>query len=284
MDAVFALNKATDFKEFRSAAALFEVPSQNLIYADTEGNIGYQAPGRVPVRAKGHDGTLPAPGWDPSYNWKGYVPQDALPYEYNPDRGYIVTANQAVVDAEKYPYLLTEDWGYGARSQRINDLLKSKTKDGGKISMGDMRTMQLDDSSSIAKLLTPYLLKIDVKDSHVREAQKLLEGWDYTQTAESAPAAYFNAVWRNILKLGFGNKLPKEVRVKGQCLNVEAGQPDRSRGRDPQGPRVRRALRRLRAARRRRPLVRGGPPAAGEGGQRVVAVPGHPHRRRHQDP
>ncbi|KPC84054.1 hypothetical protein ADL35_17295, partial [Streptomyces sp. NRRL WC-3753] len=72
-----------------------------------------------------------------------------------------------------------------------------------------------------AKLLTPYLLKIDVKDSHVREAQKLLEGWDYTQTAESAPAAYFNAVWRNILKLGFGNKLPKEVRVKGQCLNVE---------------------------------------------------------------
>ncbi|MFD7888577.1 penicillin acylase family protein [Streptomyces albidoflavus] len=221
MDAVFALNKATDFKEFRSAAALFEVPSQNLIYADTEGNIGYQAPGRVPVRAKGHDGTLPAPGWDPSYNWKGYVPQDALPYEYNPDRGYIVTANQAVVDAEKYPYLLTEDWGYGARSQRINDLLKSKTKDGGKISMGDMRTMQLDDSSSIAKLLTPYLLKIDVKDSHVREAQKLLEGWDYTQTAESAPAAYFNAVWRNILKLGFGNKLPKEVRVKGQCLNVE---------------------------------------------------------------
>lgn len=111
MDAVFALNKATDFKEFRSAAALFEVPSQNLVYADTEGNIGYQAPGRVPVRAEGHDGTLPAPGWDPAYNWKGYVPQDALPYEYNPDRGYIVTANQAVVDAEKYPYLLTEDWG-----------------------------------------------------------------------------------------------------------------------------------------------------------------------------
>lgn len=220
MDAVFQLNKASDFKEFRKSASLFEVPSQNLIYADTKGNIGYQAPGRIPVRPKGYDGTLPAPGWNPDYRWTGYVPQDALPYEYNPERGYIVTANQAVV-GEDYPYQLTEDWGYGARSQRINDLIESKIEDGGKISTDDMRTMQLDDSSEIAKLLTPYLLKIDVDDPYVREAQKLLEGWDYTQAPDSAAAAYFNAVWRNILKLSFGNKLPKELRIEGQCLNVE---------------------------------------------------------------
>lgn len=220
MDAVFQLNKASDFQEFRKSASLFEVPSQNLIYADTKGNIGYQAPGRIPVRPKGYDGTLPAPGWNPDYRWTGYVPQDALPYEYNPERGYIVTANQAVV-GEDYPYQLTEDWGYGARSQRINDLIESKIEDGGKISTDDMRTMQLDDSSEIAKLLTPYLLKIDVDDPYVREAQKLLEGWDYTQAPDSAAAAYFNAVWRNILKLSFGNKLPKELRIEGQCLNVE---------------------------------------------------------------
>ncbi|MGW7516599.1 penicillin acylase family protein [Streptomyces sp. NPDC054796] len=219
MEAVFELNKASDFKEFRAAARDFAVPSQNLIYADTKGNIGYQAPGRIPVRGAG-DGRYPAPGWDPRYRWKGYVPQSALPWEYNPDRGYIVTANQAVIDQEKYPYLLTEDWGYGARSQRINDLIQSKVEDGGKISMGDMQTMQMDNSSEIAKLLVPYLLKVDVKDKYVREAQKLLEGWDYTQDADSAPAAYFNAVWRNMLMLAFGNKLPKELRVKGDCLNV----------------------------------------------------------------
>ncbi|MWA11715.1 penicillin acylase family protein [Streptomyces sp. BA2] len=219
MDAVFELNKAKDFSDFRKAASSFEVPSQNLIYADTKGHIGYQAPGKIPVRGKG-DGALPAPGWDSDYRWTGYIPQAALPYEYDPKRGYIVTANQAVID-DKYPYKLTSDWGYGARSQRITDLIQSKIKNGGKVSTEDMRTMQMDNSSEIAKLLVPKLLKIDVKDSYVREAQKLLEGWDYTQDADSAAAAYFNSVWRNILKLSIGNKLPKELRVKGQCLSVE---------------------------------------------------------------
>ncbi|MFI8878631.1 penicillin acylase family protein [Streptomyces sp. NPDC055243] len=219
MDAVFELNKAKDFSGFRKAAASFEVPSQNLIYADTKGHIGYQAPGKIPVRGKG-DGALPAPGWDSDYRWTGYIPQSALPYEYDPKRGYIVTANQAVIGKE-YPYKLTSDWGYGARSQRITDLIQSKIKNGGKVSTEDMRTMQMDNSSEIAKVLVPKLLKIDVKDSYVREAQKLLEGWDYTQDPDSAAAAYFNSVWRNILKLSIGNKLPKELRVKGQCLNVE---------------------------------------------------------------
>ncbi|WNO74039.1 penicillin acylase family protein [Streptomyces sp. AM8-1-1] len=219
MDAVFELNRAKDFKTFRAAAKNFEVPSQNLVYADSAGTIGYQAPGKIPVRAKG-DGSVPAPGWDPAYKWKGYIPYDELPFEENPDRGYIVTANQAVIDAEKYPYLLTEDYGYGARSQRINDLIETKIQGGGKISTEDMRTMQMDNSSEIAELLTPYLLKIDISDPYVREAQKLLEGWRYTQEPDSGAAAYFNAVWRNVLKLAFGNKLPKELRVEGQCLNV----------------------------------------------------------------
>ncbi|MDQ0950405.1 penicillin amidase [Streptomyces phaeochromogenes] len=220
MDAVFAMNKATDWTEFRKAAALFDVPSQNLTYADRDDNIGYQLPGRIPIRGEG-DGSLPSPGWDSKYRWTGYIKQAELPYEYNPDRGYIVTANQAVVDKDKYPYTLTTDWGYGTRSQRIADLIESKIKGGGKISTDDMRQMQLDNSSEIAKLLVPKLLKIDVADKHVREAQKLLEGWNYTQDADSAAAAYFNATWRNILKLAFGNKLPKELRVEGQCLNVE---------------------------------------------------------------
>ncbi|MEU0086096.1 penicillin acylase family protein [Streptomyces sp. NPDC006274] len=219
MDAVFELNRASDFQSFRKAAQKFEVPSQNLIYADTEGHIGYQAPGKIPVRAEG-DGSMPAPGWDPAYKWTSYIPFDELPYEYDPERGYIVTANQAVIDAEKYPYLITKDYGYGARSQRINDLVESKIQDGGKISTEDMRTMQMDNSSEIAKLLTPYLLKIDISDPYVREAQKLLEGWDYTQEPDSGAAAYFNAVWRNVLKLAFGNKLPKELRVEGECLSV----------------------------------------------------------------
>ncbi|MCX4396079.1 penicillin acylase family protein [Streptomyces sp. NBC_00257] len=220
MDAVFELNRAKDFKTFRAAAEHFEVPSQNLIYADTDGHIGYQAPGKIPVRLKG-DGTMPSPGWSSKYGWeKDPIPFDELPYEYDPKRGYIVTANQAVIDEKKYSHLLTKDWGYGSRSQRIDDLIQSKIKGGGKISTEDMQKMQMDNTSEIAALLVPELMKINVSDKSVREAQKLLEGWDYTQEPDSAAAAYFNAVWRNILKLAFGNKLPKELRVEGECLNV----------------------------------------------------------------
>jgi penicillin amidase len=229
MDAVFELDRATDFTAFRDAAKDFAVPSQNLIYADTKGNIGYQAPGQVPIRPAGDTGTYPQPGWDSKYAWTGkYIPFASMPYEYNPPRGYIVTANQPVIDQSKYPYLLTEDWDYGTRSQRINDLIASKIKDGGKISMDDMQSMQNDDSSEIAKLLVPLLTKIHLtgdKGDYVGKAQKLLVGWDYNQDSDSAAAAYFNAVWRNVLKLAFGNKLPKELRPKGQCLRVPpAGQ------------------------------------------------------------
>ncbi|MFJ6053029.1 penicillin acylase family protein [Streptomyces sp. NPDC092307] len=233
MDAVFKLDRAKTFDDFRKAAADFEVPSQNLIYADNKGpngNIGYQAPGRIPVRGQG-DGRMPAPGWDSKYAWKGakdgnagYIPQNEMPWDQNPSRGYIVTANQAVVEpgtgAGKYPNLLTTDWGYGARSQRINDLIEAKIKDGGRISTDDMRTMQMDNSSEIAALLTPMLAKIEVSDPGVRAAQKLLDGWNYTQESDSAAAAYFNAVWRNILKLSFGDKMPKELRIEGSCMSV----------------------------------------------------------------
>ncbi|MGP3967418.1 penicillin acylase family protein [Streptomyces sp. 6N223] len=219
MDAVFSLNAATDFAEFRTAAQDFAVPSQNLIYADTAGNIGYQAPGAIPIRGEGN-GRYPSPGWDSAYDWQGYIPQEALPYEYNPERGYIVTANQAVVDPSGYDYHLTEDWSYGTRSNRIEELIQETIAEGGNVSMTDMQEIQLDNHNEMAEVLTPYLLDVDIQDGYVREAQDLLEGWDYSQDADSPAAAYYNSVWRNLLQLAFGDKLPKEVRVEGECLMV----------------------------------------------------------------
>ena len=96
---VFALNRAGNWAEFRAAAALFEVPAQNIVYADVDGNIGYQAPGRIPVRGKG-DGTLARrPAGTRRTTGSGFIPFAELPYVFNPAAGYIVTANQAVVDA-----------------------------------------------------------------------------------------------------------------------------------------------------------------------------------------
>lgn len=115
--ALFALNTAQDFDDFRGAAALFDVPAQNLIYADVDGNIGYQTPGNLPIRGAG-DGSMPQPGWDSAYAWQGYIPFEELPVTYNPTEGYIVTANNAIV-GEDYPYQLTNDWDYGWRAARI---------------------------------------------------------------------------------------------------------------------------------------------------------------------
>ncbi|GAA2804479.1 penicillin acylase family protein [Kitasatospora paracochleata] len=218
MESVFKLDRAANWADFQSAAQDFAVPAQNLIYADTKNNIGYQAPGMIPIRAKG-DGTVPVPGWDPSYKWTGYIPFKSLPYSYNPQAGYIVTANQAVVDPSYKP-LLTKDWEYGTRAKEITDQIQDKLKNGGRISVDDMQAMQLDNTSVMAKTLVPLLLQVQVSDPYVREAQDLLKDWNFRQDADSAAAAYYNGVWRQLLMLAFGQKFPADLRAEGDCLLV----------------------------------------------------------------
>jgi penicillin amidase len=208
-DAVFALDAARGWDDFRAAARVFDVPAQNLIYADVDGNIGYQAPGKIPVRRAG-DGRWPVPGWQSRYDWAGYVPFDDLPSVLNPKEGLIVAANQAVT-ADVTPYL-TQDWDYGFRSQRIRDLLTRTAK----LSPDDMSRIQLDTRNPMAPTLVPLLLKVDFsKDAFTREAQQLLRGWDFTQPPTSAAAAYYNAVWRNLLRLGFDDELGVDLAADG---------------------------------------------------------------------
>jgi penicillin amidase len=208
MDALFELDRAADWTEFRAAAADFTVPAQNLVYADTKGNIGYQAPGRIPIRKNG-DGRWPVPGWTDQYDWTGYIPFSALPNEFNPGQGYIVAANNAVV-GPTYPYTLTTDWDYGYRSQRITQDIQRLTAGGHKISVPDMASIQNDSYNPEAAVLVPYLLNLKT-DAFTRPAQNLLRRWDYTQPATSGAAAYYNAVWSEILKMTFSSKLPAGV-------------------------------------------------------------------------
>lgn len=207
-DAIFALNQAGDWDSFRAAAAMFDVPSQNLVYADVEGNIGYQAPGRIPVRAAG-DGRYPAPGWTQEYDWAGYIPFDALPSVFNPDEGMIVTANQPVT-SDVYPFLLTEDFDYGQRAGRIQQLLADATADGGTLDAAAMADIQMDTHNDAAEMLVPYLMKLEIPDGYYGDGLRLLADWDYSQPADSAAAAYFNVVWRNLLELTFHDELPED--------------------------------------------------------------------------
>ncbi|WP_020575956.1 penicillin acylase family protein [Actinopolymorpha alba] len=207
-EAIFDLNTARNWSEFRAAAARFEVPAQNLVYADVDGHIGYQAPGRIPIR-RGSTGEWPVPGWSSRFEWTGWVPFDQLPSAFDPSEGYIVTANQAVAPPS-YPYRLADHWSYGYRSDRITDLIRAQ----GKLDVAAMERIQLDTYNANAAFLVPHLRRIKV-DAFTAEGQALLDGWDFTQGVDSAPAAYFNAVWKNLLAATFHDQIPKDAWPSG---------------------------------------------------------------------
>ncbi len=224
-DAIFGLNAATGWEEFRQAAADFAVPAQNLVYADVEGNIGYQAPGLIPVRRSSTSGAppgfWPSPGANPAYDWRGWVPFDELPHVLNPDDGVIVTANQAVT-AGNEPFLTTE-WAHGFRSQRILELLTGALEEeGGEglISPELMAEIQLDTRNDFASALVPRLLAVELGDDEfVGDAQRLLTEWDRSTPAgpgdQAAAAAYYNAVWSQLLDLTFDDELPADLHADG---------------------------------------------------------------------
>ncbi|ACU75064.1 peptidase S45 penicillin amidase [Catenulispora acidiphila DSM 44928] len=213
-DALFALDRATDWTSFRAAAANFAVPSQNMIYADTSGNIGYQTPGQIPIRKNG-DGRWPVPGWTDQYEWTGFIPFDQLPHVLNPTPGFVATANNPIIGSQ-YPYVLSEDFDYGYRANEITQRLQAATADGKKIDADGMRAIQSDTRNEFAAVLVPYLQRLPASSKkQTRAAAALFTGWDDTTFATSAAAAYFYEVWKFVCKDAFEAKLPSSVDVDG---------------------------------------------------------------------
>jgi penicillin G amidase len=210
-EAIWGFNKAKNWDEFRTAARSFHVPAQNLTYADTQGNIGYQMPGDIPIRKKG-DGRFPVPGWAGEYDWNGYIPFDQLPYSYNPPEGYIATANNQIPPAG-YPYLITADWDYGYRANRIVQLIKQAPA---KISLAYIQDMQGDMYDANAATFVPLLLELDARSSLGQPtAIQLLKNWNYQAESSSAAAAVFEAFWRHLLQNTFRDDLPDDYQPDG---------------------------------------------------------------------
>jgi penicillin amidase len=210
--AIWRFDRAQNWDDFRKGASFFTVPAQNLVYADVDGNIGYQTPGNIPIRKAG-DGTLPVPGWTGEYDWLGYIPFDKLPYAFNPPQGFIATANNAVVGPD-YPYLITRDWDYGFRAQRIVDMI---THAPGPIDIKYIQQMQGDDLDLNAQTLVPVLTQLSFQAGTPDQAVALdlLKSWDYQDRMDSAPAALFAVFWKNLLADTFDNKLPKNYWAAG---------------------------------------------------------------------
>ncbi|WP_420111493.1 penicillin acylase family protein, partial [Pseudactinotalea sp.] len=234
-DALFLLGTATDAADVAAAAAAFEVPTQNIVFATTDGTIGYQAPGKIPIREQVTDGIVPSdgswprPGWDPRYDWQGFVDPTEMPHALNPDEGFIVAANQAVQEPGAGPFL-TSDFDFGYRSQAIRDALEERIADGGSLTVADMSEIQLIDTNPYAELLVPVLLEVDMREEaeeseaaeFTEQAIELFEDWDYRNDTDSAAAAYFSAVWANVMRLTFWDQVPVAQRPDGGSQWLEA--------------------------------------------------------------
>jgi penicillin amidase len=206
--AVLMLDQARNWEEFRAALTYWHVPSQNFVYADVEGNIGYQAPGRIPIRAQG-DGQMPVPGWTDAYEWTGYIPFDELPSHFNPPAGFIVTANHAVVDAS-YPYLISLDWDRGYRGQRITELIASLDR----LSAEDIKRIQGDNKSLSAGEIIPYLAPLAPDDPRLSQALERLAAWDQQEHQDSTEAALFEVFWARLLP-ALWDELPEDLLFEG---------------------------------------------------------------------
>jgi penicillin G amidase len=202
------LQSAANWDEFRTALTFWDSPSQNFVFADTQGNIGYQTPGLMPIRAEGHMGDLPVDGTTDQYEWRGYVPFEYLPSVWNPERGYIATANQALVPMEYYEslrvalgekfgedsnYVFGLQWSVGYRGQRIVDMLEATEQH----SAETIAQIQGDNHWGFAEDIAPALQSIDFGELN-DERDWMLE-WDYQMHMDSPQGALFGLFWKNLV-------------------------------------------------------------------------------------
>jgi penicillin amidase len=200
-DAAWALNHARNWREFRDGLKDFAAPQQNMVYADVDGNIGFIAPARVPLRGKG-DGWLPAPGWSGDYDWTGYIPFDSLPQALNPPSGRFVSANNKIVP-DTYPYFLSRDWDLPNRAARINTLL-----DATPIQSPDATAaIQADILSPMAKDLLPLLLQTAPASGRGAAALDRLKAWDGRMARDEAAPLLFATWLRELNRLLLAKKL-----------------------------------------------------------------------------
>ena len=228
---LFDLDSAQNWDQFREALSTFATPSQNVVYADVDGHIGYQPMGFMPVRASG-DGTVPVSGADGKHDWIGYVPFDKLPDVYDPPSGIIATANGRITP-DNYPYLLATQWWPPYRTERIYRVLESRAK----FSPDDMLALQTDITSEYDRFFADHFVyAIDHNPKageRVRKAADLMRGFDGRMLADSvAPTIEVNArrsLWKKLLQARLGDEwsVYEWSNAAVALENIVANQPER---------------------------------------------------------
>ncbi|HWD59199.1 MAG TPA: penicillin acylase family protein [Stellaceae bacterium] len=186
-EALWDIDRATDWPSFRDGLKNLVGPPQNIVYADTGGTIGFIAAGRIPIRKNG-DGWLPVPGWSGDYDWQGFIPFDELPQATNPASGHFVSANNKIVP-DSYSYFISRDWDLPDRAQRIEALLAAAPQQ----SPDASAAIQADTLSLEAKRLVPLMTKAVPSTDMAREAVERLRDWDFHMDADKVEPLLFTA-------------------------------------------------------------------------------------------
>ena len=212
-------NYAKNWEEFRDASRLFEVPAQNLLYADVDGNIAYQSPGKLPIRAEGLVGDLPIPGWLSENDWQGFVPFEELPYMINPSSGYIITANQSVHPEQPWPNYYARGYRAEAIERVINQYISEK------ISVDDMEAMQINNFDYSAAYILPYVFNNVYVDSNILTAMKewAISETKFEMNKDSSGAAAWAVFYKNFAEQTF-----EELVVTDNLGNEISLQPGNS--------------------------------------------------------
>lgn len=215
LTATIGMNRAKNCKEFREAGRPWLCPTFNLVFADTEGNIGFQSVGRVPLRKVAERGYRP--GWDPQHQWTGVIPYDEMPGLINPKRGYVVTANNRLAPPD-FPYPLAGCWASGHRARRIRQQIEAKKT----WSRDDCRRLQMDvHSGRAAACVSPLIAVLQGDaDPRVQQAVSILKGWNYHIAADSGAAFIFNAFFTNWCKMVCRERLPGDQAAFAASIAV----------------------------------------------------------------
>ena len=206
----FDVDAAADWQEFRHAFSRLSSPASNLVYADVDGHIGYQATGQVPIRTAGH-GEVPVSGADDAHEWTGWVAFDKLPSVFDPPSGMVATANGRIVP-DDYKIFLASEWASPYRTERIYRLLTQLSRNGRKLQPADMLRIQTDVHSEFDHFCAQQFVyavdHVGNASARARQAADLMRGWDGEVTVDGvAPAITWAAereLWRLLLegKLG----------------------------------------------------------------------------------
>ena len=186
-EAVWRLDRARNWDEFRDAMRLWGGPQQNAVYGDVDGTIGFIAPARVPIRKRGN-AWLPMPGWTGDYDWSGFIPFDELPQATNPKSGHFISANNKIVPPG-YPYFLSRDWDVPNRAERIGELLAATPAQ----SAATTAAIQADTLSIAARRLVPLMTRIAPTSEPARDAIDRLRRWDFRMDADKVEPLLFIA-------------------------------------------------------------------------------------------